>query len=143
MRAKFIPDQKAYEDYYMHRGHGGYYTGLPVQYGHGLGGLIAGLVRTIAPVLRRAAVPAIKQVGKLAMKRAIPMSKKIAKHAITAGLTGLGDVVAEKKSSKQALADSKKLVRKRVAELLQNEVKKKKKRGSARSIANELDIFNE
>lgn len=150
MKVKYVPDAKAYEDYYSHTGHGSnYFSGLPVQHGHGLGGILGALTKTIAPVLRRVAVPAMKKVGKIALKRAIPMSKTVARHAVKAGLSGLNDVITQRRSPKQAVATTKARVRKRVAEMIRDELspdnrrqqQKKNKARSKRQRIEEPDIF--
>ena len=74
-----------YDDYYV-RQVGGvlpYFSGACVQRGHGFGSLFSGLLRTVAPLIRRGAVA-------------------LGKRALTTGAQIAGDVVAGKNVQKAA-----------------------------------------
>ena len=68
-----------YDDYYARQVGGAlpYFTGTRVQRGHGFGSLFSGLLRTVAPLIRRGAVA-------------------LGKRALTTGAQIAGDVVAGK-----------------------------------------------
>ena len=73
-------------DYYYARQVGGalpYFTGARVQRGHGFGSLFSGLLRSVAPLIRRGAVA-------------------LGKRALTTGAQIAGDVVAGKNIKKAA-----------------------------------------
>ena len=63
-----------YDDYYARQVGGAlpYFTGARVQRGHGFGSLFSGLLRTVAPLIKRGAgdVVAGKNVKKAAKRRA-------------------------------------------------------------------------
>ena len=59
-----------------------YFTGALVQRGHGFGSLFSGLIRTVAPLIRRGAVA-------------------LGKRALTTGAQIAGDGVAGKKAAKR------------------------------------------
>ena len=68
-----------YDDYYARQVGGAlpYFTGARVQRGHGFGSLFSGLLRSVAPLIRRGAVA-------------------LGKRALTTGAPIAGDVVAGK-----------------------------------------------
>ena len=72
-----------YDDYYARQVGGAlpYFTGARVQRGHGFGSLFSGLLRTVAPLIRRGAVA-------------------LGKRALTTGAQIAGDVVAGKNIKK-------------------------------------------
>ena len=74
-----------YDDYYARQVGGAlhYFTGARVQRGHGFGSLFSGLLRTVAPLIRRGAVA-------------------LGKRALTTGAQIAGDVVAGKNVKKAA-----------------------------------------
>ena len=74
-----------YDDYYARQMGGAlpYFTGARVQRGHGFGSLFSGLLRTVAPLIRRGAVA-------------------LGKRALTTGAQIAGDVVAGKNIKKPA-----------------------------------------
>ena len=74
-----------YDDYYARQVGGAlpYFTGARVQRGHGFGSLFSGLLRTVAPLIRRGAVA-------------------LGKRALTTGAQTAGDVVAGKNVKKAA-----------------------------------------
>ena len=74
-----------YDDYYARQVGGAlpYFTGARVQRGHGFGSLFSGLLRTVAPLIRRGAVV-------------------LGKRALTTGAQIAGDVVAGKNIKKAA-----------------------------------------
>ena len=77
--------QMNYDDYYARQVGGAlpYFTGARVQRGHGFGSLFSGLLRTVAPLIRRGAVA-------------------LGKRALTTGAQIAGDVVAGKNVKKAA-----------------------------------------
>ena len=74
-----------YDDYYARQVGGAlpYFTGACVQRGHGFGSLFSGLLRTVAPLIRRGAFA-------------------LGKRALTTGAQIAGDVVAGKNVKKAA-----------------------------------------
>ena len=74
-----------YDDYYARQVGGAlpYFTGARVQRGHGFGSLFSGLLRSVAPLIRRVAVA-------------------LGKRALTTGAQIAGDVVAGKNIKKAA-----------------------------------------
>ena len=74
-----------YDDYYARQVGGAlpYFTGALVQRGHGFGSLFSGLLRSVAPLIRRGAVA-------------------LGKRALTTGAQIAGDVVAGKNIKKAA-----------------------------------------
>ena len=74
-----------YDDYYARQVGGAlpYFTGARVQRGHGFGSLFSGLLRTVAPLIRRGAVA-------------------LGKRVLTTGAQIAGDVVAGKNVKKAA-----------------------------------------
>ena len=74
-----------YDDYYARQVGGAlpYFTGARVQRGHGFGSLFSGLLRTVAPLIRRGAVA-------------------LGKRALTTGAQIASDVVAGKNVKKAA-----------------------------------------
>ena len=77
--------QVKYDDYYERQVGGAlpYFTVARVQRGHGFGSLFSGLLRTVAPLIRRGAV-------------------SLGKRALTTGAQIAGDVVAGKNVKKAA-----------------------------------------
>ena len=74
-----------YDDYYARQVGGAlpYFTGARVQRGHGFGSLFSGLLRTVAPLIKRGAVA-------------------LGKRALATGAQIAGDVVAGKNVKKAA-----------------------------------------
>ena len=74
-----------YDDYYARQVGGAlpYFTGARVQRGHGFGSLFSGLLRSVAPLIRRGAVA-------------------LGKRALSTGVQIAGDVVAGKNIKKAA-----------------------------------------
>ena len=74
-----------YDDYYARQVGGAlsYFTGARVQSGHGFGSLFSGLLRSVAPLIRRGAVA-------------------LGKRALTTGAQIAGDVMAGKNIKKAA-----------------------------------------
>ena len=74
-----------YDDYYARQVGGAlpYFTGARVQRGHGFGSLFSGLLRSVAPLIRRGALT-------------------LGKHALSTGVQIAGDAVAGKDIKKAA-----------------------------------------
>lgn len=149
MKVKYVPCSKTYDDYYMQRGHNSlvYFKGTPIQRGYGIGGLIASLARSAIPLFKKAVIPTLGKMGKSMMKRAIPMVKKGAKHALQEGLSGVEDVLTKKKAPKQVLKERSGHMRKRIAEIVREELQgtnaKKAKKKKKKKTNTVVDIFSD
>ena len=81
--------------YYSQRGYGyPVFQGDPYQEGHGIGSLFGSLFRGVAPLLKRAFVPAVKSIAKNVGKSAL-------KHAVGVA----SDVISGEKDIKTAMQD--------------------------------------
>lgn len=85
----WLPRQRQY-------GYGGYpvFRGDPYQEGHGIGSLFGSIFRGVAPLLKRAVVPAVKSIAKNVGKSAL-------KHAVGVAT----DVISGEKDLKSAVQD--------------------------------------
>ena len=117
-----------YEDYYARQVGGAlpYFTGARVQRGHGFGSLFSGLLRTVAPLIKRGAVA-------------------LGKRALATGAQIAGDVVAGKNVKKAAKRRATAAGRNLMQSLLNTPPPpgkrvKRIKRGSE-GVKSELDIF--
>ena len=72
VRVRFIPDQRALDNYYLQSGNGmPYFRGASHQSGHGLGGLFGSLFRAAIPVFKNTVAPVLKQGAKAVAKEAL------------------------------------------------------------------------
>lgn len=117
MKVKYIPQSKLYNEYYCQRGNGGYFSGLPMQKGYGLGGIISGLARSVAPLLK----PIIKSGTKQVLKHGKPMLKNIGRQAFNAGVKGFTDVLSNKRSLGGAVQEQSRNVSQKIAEIIDDE----------------------
>ena len=113
MKVKYAPHPRLYTDYYCQHGDGRYFSGLPVQKGYGLGGLVTSLLRS--------ATPLVKSVGKQILKRSMPMVKKLGRQAIASGMRGVTDVITNKRTARDALKEEGRSVGKKFAEIIADE----------------------
>lgn len=113
MKVKYTPHPRLYSDYYCQHGDGGYFSGLPHQKGYGLGGLVAGLVRSATPLLKNA--------GKQILKRSMPMIRKLGKRAVMSGVRGVTDVITKKRTARDAFREEGRNVRDQLAEMIADE----------------------
>ena len=118
VRVQYQPATHLFDAYYNQKGGNIFpvFQGRLTQKGHGLGGLIVSLVRSIFPML-----------VKNSAKYAIPLVKKgaieLGKHSLKTGLKSLSDVIAKKKTHRKAMQDQKKKNRTKVAEVIADSVK--------------------
>ena len=83
-RVRYIPNQRALDDYYLHQTGGGdfYFKRPSHQRGHGLGGLFGRLFRAAVPVFKTTVAPVLKSAG-----------KSIAREALKSGTDMAADVL--------------------------------------------------
>ena len=122
MRAKYTPHPShIYENHYMRGGSaiGEYFkANAPLQYGGGIGNLLASIGKTAIPLLQRTVMPAMRKIA----KRAIPIIKKEGKIILKSGLKEISDVLKNKQNTKQALKKNKAFIKKRVASMIDQEL---------------------
>ena len=75
MRSVYHPDASLYEDYYLHQTGRGLpvFSGPALQRGHGLGGLLGGVMRMAVPLLKKGA----KYVGRQALKTGAGLAEDV------------------------------------------------------------------
>lgn len=84
-RVRYIPNQRAFDDYYHSQsgGNAAYFQGPSHQRGHGLGGIFGSLFRAAMPVFRTTIAPMLKTGA-----------KAIASEALTTGVGVANDMLA-------------------------------------------------
>ena len=129
VRVQNKPATHLFDAYYNQKGGNIFpvFQGRLTQKGHGLGGLIVSLVRSIFPMLL-----------KNSAKYAIPFVKKgaieLGKHSIKTGLKSLSDVIAKKKNPRKAIQDQKEKIRSKVAEVIADSVKSNPRKRKSSSL---------
>lgn len=94
-RVRYIPNQRAFDEYY-HRQSGGnaaYFHGPSHQQGHGLGGLFGSLFRAAMPVFRNTVAPMLKSGAKAVAKEALRTGVGVASDMLS-GQSGLESIEA-------------------------------------------------
>lgn len=89
------------------------FVGTPVQSGHGLGGLISGLLRKVIPLAGKVILPLVK-------KHEVPVVKNVAKNILSAGARGRTPKQALKTGPSVGKADISMLIRAEEANALMN-----------------------
>ena len=129
MKVKHTPfDSRVYTNHYMRGGSeiGPYFKAT--QYGSGgLSGLLATLTKYAVPLFKQNILPSLKSVTKKAIKKAIPMIQREGHSALKNSLNEISNVILKKKTGKQAWADSKSRIRKRVAEIIDDNISESKR----------------
>ena len=124
VRTKYTPNTNFYNEYYSQNGNGLYpsFQGSIIQKGYGLGGLIAGLARSVIPILTKNIGRGVKYAMPLVKKGAKDLVKKGAKdlgrHVISSGAQSIVDVLNDKTTAKSALAHQKKQMKRKLAEVI-------------------------
>ena len=137
MKVKYTPQSsQVYVKHYMRGGSeiGSYFKATPILYGSGLSGLLATITKYAVPLFKQSILPAIKNITKDTLTKAIPMIKKEGQSALNNSLKEVSNVLLKKKSGKQAWTDSKSKIRKRVAEMIDDNLSESKR-------AKRSDIF--
>ena len=128
VRVQYRPSTHLFDAYYNQKGGSAFpiFKGRLTQKGHGLGGLVISLVRSIFPML-------IKNSAKYA----IPLVKKgaieLGKHSLKTGLKSISDVISKKKTPKKALDYQKKKLREKLAQVIANTADSKPKKRKSSS----------
>ena len=133
VRAKYVPDTKFYNEYYSQ--HGGsanlpVFSGRVIQKGYGLGGLIAGLARSVIPILTKNVTPLMSRGIKYAMPLVKKGAKDIGKHVLSSGVKEIADVLNNKTTAKSAMTRQKKEMKRKLAEVITDTPRSKRKRKS-------------
>ena len=86
-RIRYIPNQRALDDYYLHQTGGGdfYFKGPTHQRGHGLGGIFGRLFRAAIPVFKNTVSPLIKRGAKAVAREALTTGVGVASDLLDGG----------------------------------------------------------
>ena len=125
MRVKYTPQANAiYVNHYMRGGSsiGEYFRAhSPYQYG---GGFLSTLGKIAIPLFKKVIKPAIKQ----GLRKAVPMIKSEGSALLKSGLKDVSDVIRKKQTAKDMINKNKKLIRKRVADIIDSQIEPKRQR---------------
>lgn len=145
VKTRYVPNASFYDAYYTQKGGSGLnfpvFQGSVIQRGYGLGGLIAGLARSIVPFIGKTIAPIVARGA----RHAIPIVKKgaveLGKHAFKSGTQSLADVLAKKKTPRSALASQAAEMQQKLAEMIAKPTPKKRKRKRTATVSSPQDIF--
>ena len=86
-RIRYIPSQRALDNYYSHQTGGGdfYFKGPIHQRGHGLGGIFARLFRAAVPVFKNTVSPLLKRGAKAVAREALKTGVGVATDVLDGG----------------------------------------------------------
>ena len=125
MRTKYNPQPtNIYVNHYMRGGSsiGEYFRAYgPYQYG---GGVISTLRKIAIPLFKNVVKPAIKH----GLKKAVPIIKHEGSQILKSGLRDLSDVIRKKSTAKEMIKKNKKIIRKRVADIIDSQINPKRQR---------------
>lgn len=107
-----------YKNHYLYGGSdiGSFFNSNQYPRGAGLSGVLSSITRYLVPFIKKNAIPQIKKIS----KKALPMIQNEAKAILKTGAKELSNAIIKKQTPKQAIQNTKKFVKKRALDIIQD-----------------------